>query len=416
MRLSAIAADITRQARRLVLAVEDSLDAELLASWLVSTWDAPPGALVDADSGEKVGLHVVKALERARDERSLAVLRALGAVGGETVAAAARDAADYLAAAGIAEPRWASALGSARPLRAMRMRDVVFDDVTNVIIEFSRADSDRYCIGVLVDNNLHGLAKDLILGPSLPEIREAARQSSDDALRFEHMELEEAARRCREALRRTAHTVDAPVSEHYDWEVAVAGAHLGTLPDDGSPYEAREIAPAERKAALEGFLASPEGEPFRGSDDAADLVLLAIDFCADLDGDDRPLRWSPVVVELFMTWFLPREVVREPAFFERTVPEVLAAWVRYAGRVRDLGGGDQEAAETVGALRDQMLERVNDESTWGPAKAFATAAQAAGVDLRDEAALNAFVDAYNSRLEASAVEPSDLDRNSAFFD
>jgi hypothetical protein len=130
--------------------------------------------------------------------------------------------------------------------------------------------------------------------------------------------------------------------------------------------------------------------------------MTAIDYCADyLDGEGRPLRWSPVVVELFMTWFLPGKVAREPEFFERAVPALLPAWVRHAGRVRGIPeAAVEEAAAAVAEYREEMLALVREESAWGPGKAFAMAASEAGVDLSDQAAIDAFLDEYNSRRAA----------------
>jgi hypothetical protein len=173
------------------------------------------------------------------------------------------------------------------------------------------------------------------------------------------------------------------------------------LPDDGETYEPAEISDSHRQAVLDGFLASREAEPFRDRDDLVDLATLAIDYCADyVEREGRPLRWSPVVVELFMSRFLPRKVVPERAFLERTVPEVLPAWVRYAGNAREIPGAATEEAVAIAAFRDEMLALVDDQSAWGPGKALAAAAREAGVDLTDEAALEAFIADYNARLTA----------------
>src|ERR671915_510861 len=364
--------------------------------------EIPPG-------GRRSGRAGVRALERAGDWRALAVLSAVAAVGTERLASAARTAADRLVAAGVGDPPWSDELGSMRGRCAAVVRDEVFDDAVNVLVEFERAGHDPYVVGVLIDHNLGGIAKDLLVGPTLGEYKEGMSQipegvSGTGLLCFEERGLGEAAARCGEALWRTEHTLDPPVSDDFDSQVAAVAAHLGVLPDDGETYEPAEISDSQRQAALDGFLASPEAEPFRGRDDSVDLATLAIDYCADyVEGEGRPLRWSPVVVELFMTWFLPRRVVREGAFFERTVPEVLPAWVRYAGTARGIAeAATEEAVAAIAAFRDEMLALVDDESAWGPGKALAAAAREASVDLTDEAALEAFIADYNagSRPEA----------------
>lgn len=406
-----IAADFARklasQARRSVREVENSLDAEMFASSLVSTWNLGPGALIDTDPEEEIGLRVVAALERAGDARALAALRAIEAVGSELVAPASSAAAGRLAEAGIAEPAWRDGLGAARARRALIMRDAVFDDAVNVLVEFERPAHEPYLVGLLIDHNLGGIAKDLLVGPTVAELEQSVARAPTEVtrtgeLRLEEIELAEAAARSREALWRTECTLDPPVSDDFKPQLAAVAAHLDALPDGGEIYEPAEVSDSERQAALDGFLASPEAEAFRARDELADLAMLAIDYCADyLDGEGRPLRWSPVVVELFMTWFLPRKVVREPEFFERAVPQLLPAWVRYAGRLRGIPqAAIEEAARAVPAFRDEMLALVRDGSAWGPGKALAMAAHDAGVDLSDQAALDAFADEYNSRRAA----------------
>jgi len=99
-----------------------------------------------------------------------------------------------------------------------------------------------------------------------------------------------------------------------------------------------------------------------------------------------------------MTDWLARKVTREPRFFEG-VPDVLRDWVKFAGQRRGVPAAAlREAVAAVKAFREEMLEVVNDSEAWGPAKAFAMAAQQAGVDLSDPDALGAFVERHNEEL------------------
>ena len=100
----------------------------------------------------------------------------------------------------------------------------------------------------------------------------------------------------------------------------------------------REEMPAEDRDALrDEFLASPEGRAFAPDGDEAFGVSLAIDFCVDYV-DGRPLRWSPVVVELFMADWVPSKVLADAGVFE-VLPSVLDAWVRFAGRKAGIRDG-----------------------------------------------------------------------------
>jgi hypothetical protein len=59
-----------------------------------------------------------------------------------------------------------------------------------------------------------------------------------------------------------------------------------------------------------------------------------------------------------------------------------------------------QAVQAVTQFRQEMLESINDPDAWGPAKTFAIAAQAAGVNLTDPEALNTFIEMYNHGLAA----------------
>jgi hypothetical protein len=60
---------------------------------------------------------------------------------------------------------------------------------------------------------------------------------------------------------------------------------------------------------------------------------VAIDFASDYV-DGRPLRWSPVVMKLFMFHWGPHDLVDREVFAH--VPAALDAWVRFAGRKNGL--------------------------------------------------------------------------------
>ena len=141
---------------------------------------------------------------------------------------------------------------------------------------------------------------------------------------------------------------------------AMLDARLRTLPAGFEPAEEGVVLdPEDRAALLADFLVSAEGRRWREDDDAADLVELAIDFGADYN-HGGPLRWSPVVVDIFMTSWLPDKVLRERTFFERA-PDPLCDWVRYSGRRRGVPVElVREAAGTVAKFRGTMLEAVDD--------------------------------------------------------
>ena len=380
--------------------LEEGLEAECWASELISMWRGRQ--LIDGDAEEVFLPAFIRALERKGSTKSLATLRALSAVGSESHARKARAAADRIAGRGVPEPLWAGQLGHAKPVAAELMYEEAFGDGVSVFVEFAPPDGERHTLGIYIDHNLGGLVKDAFLAGPLDEVRSklSSRAHNGVGLAVRKLEPAEARARIERALYMLDHTYDPPVDDDVRALRGLIDGRVRQLPDGFElPEDYEEMSVEERERLLAEFLASPEGQHWRGDDDAEDVVETAIWFGADYN-HGGPLRWSVVVVEIFMASWVPRKVAREPAFFER-VTEVLPDWVRYAGRVRGVPAEPlSEAVQAVERFGDEMLEAVNDPDAWGPAKTFAVAAQAAGVDLTDPDALNAFVEKFNEGLAA----------------
>ena len=380
--------------------LEDALEAECWASELISMWRGRQ--LIDGDAEEVFLPAFIGALERKGSPKSLATLRALSAVGGESHARTARAAAARLAARGVSEPPWAGQVDRAEPVACELMYEEAFDDGASVFIEFVLPGGERHTLGIYVDHNLGGLVKDAFLAGPLDEVRSnlSSRAHNGVGLALRKLDPAEARARIEAALYILDHTYDPPVDDDVGALRGLIDGRLRRLPDGFElPEDYEEMSSEERERLLAEFLASPEGQHWRGDKDAEDVVKTAIWFSADYNHGGA-LRWSVVVIEIFMTSWLPRKVTREPVFFD-LVTEVLPDWVRYAGRVRGVPAQPlSEAVQAVEQFRDEMLEAVSDPDAWGPAKTFAVAAQAAGVDLTDPDALNAFVEKYNEGLAA----------------
>ncbi|MGE4427181.1 MAG: hypothetical protein AB7G37_12080, partial [Solirubrobacteraceae bacterium] len=175
-------------------------------------------------------------------------------------------------------------------------------------------------------------------------------------------------------------------------------------PDDDDGPEA--VPDDVRRAVADAFFASDHGRawsaPAAGaSSDAIDrertaetVVRAAIDFAADETGGD-PLRWSPVVVELFMLDWLPRRVTL-PATAGPMAADIVHDWARHTAADRQIPPRAVTMLdEAVDRHRDEMSSFMADESHWGPAKTIAMRAIAEGVDAGDPDAMQAFIDRVN---------------------
>ncbi len=379
---------------------KDALEAEHWASCLLGALNV--GRIIDAEIRTRFRADLVPAVEALGSAEALATLRALSGVGVSTERDRARAAADRLAACGVREPVWASRVGAGRPVAAALQYDEAFDDGVSVIVEFDGYDDEPHTLGIYIDHNIGGLVKDVFLAGPLSDVRAklSVRAPNGVQLAVRDLELAEARARVVAALDVLDHTYDPPVDEDVSRLRALIEARVDLLPDGfqlGDAYE--DVPQADRERILGEFLASPHGKRWAGDEHAEDVAATAIDFGADYSYGG-PLRWSPVVVEIFMTSWIVRKVIREPAFFER-VSDVLPDWVAYAGSRRAVPPEAlTEAIEAAAIHRDDMLDAVGEPDAWGPAKAFAVAAQSAGVDLSDPAALDEFVYQYNEQIQA----------------
>lgn len=386
--LDGLAGSLAREAATL----GNALEAELWASGVEGTWRSRSPLEDEATAAFAEGL--VDALERRGGAGSRAGLTALAEVGSEPAGLRSAAAVKRLAEKGAAEPAWAGALGGARPTAAQLMHDEIFDDGVNVLVEFDHPDG-CHVLGVYIDHNLGVMAKDAFLGGTLEEIGAlTATRAIEDPVTLEPLALEAAAARIAVAVDMTDHTLDPPVGEDY-WSLrALIDARLRALPVGGEEPTRPEVSIDERERLVQAFRASGEGAPFATDRQALDVVSLAIDFCADYV-DGRPLRWSPVVVELFMTDWLAHKVLADRPLFER-VPEVLPGWIRHAGRLRGIPAGAIEDTVTcVDRWTEELLEAADGKSSRSPAEDFLAAAMEAGIDPSDPRELERFVKDWN---------------------
>jgi hypothetical protein len=393
-------ADMARLVVRDADSPRDALEAEQWASSVLGSLEV--GRLGDAKLTDMFRSELCAAVELIGTRKSLATLRAFGAVGTETLRAQARVAADRISGASTDEPAWVEELGTWQPARAMLMSDDEFDDGLAVIVEFAGADSSSHTLGVCVDHNLGGLVKDVYVAGPLGELRGDLRSLGSDGsfLGLRDLDLAEARARIASALDVLDHTYDPPVDPSVRALRAFIEARLALLPPGGEHQpDVSEMSMEERGGLVEDFLACAEGGRWRDDDEAKDVIATVINFGADYNYGG-PLRWSPTVVEIFMTSWLPRKVIDERSFFER-VAEVLPDWVAYAGRRCNVRRQPLDGAiSAVANCRDAMLEAIDDTGTWGPAKAFVAAAQSGGVDLSDSDAVERFTVVYNEQLGA----------------
>jgi hypothetical protein len=362
-------------------------------------WPPTPGT--DTDESELgAGGAIVQGLAAVGGPGALAALLAIGEVCEGELGLVASHEADRLARAGVARPSWAEAIEQAEIVGTAVMSEWIFEDGETIFIEARHAHHDEvHAIGIYIDHNLGGIAKDLLLADSIDSVRRVieAEPPQDGEIVLETIAEGEACERIHQAMELTDMTLDAPVGKDYAPLRAIAllrADELRSVPR-GHNREV-EMSAEEREQLLAEFLASPEGGAIEAGSDQTEVVRLAIDFCADYV-DGRPLRWSPVLVELFMADWLPRKLLAGREMFE-VVPEALEAWVRHAGCVRSIPIRAIElTVDAIPQWTTEMLSRAEEPGYGGPAKQLLLAAKLAGVQPDDRQAMETFIAGWNAR-------------------
>jgi hypothetical protein len=402
--------------------IGSALDAEAWASHLLGTFREQRHGLafpdaVEVDPALLFGEPLITRLASFSDAGSAITLAALAQLDdGELGRIAGELLTSSPAAAGA--PAWLEQIGASEIVGAAVISEATFDDAITVLLESRHPDGETMAVGVLIDHNLGGLAKDVLLAESIEQVAGAMGDYStgDEAeLELKRVEPGVAAGLIRAAIARTDMTWDPPVDDDFWPGRALALLRADQTAGVVEPPEPPELSAEERDRLRDEFLASPEGREFAPDGDEAWVASLAIDFCVGYTGGD-PLRWSPVVVELFMTDWVPRKVLATPELLA-CLPGALDAWVRFAARRR--GTPEWAANETRGSIGKwarEMVEAALDPAVGGPSKQLLLAAKAAGVDLEDEQALGTFINGWNARSELDlddvevpqAIAPDDL--------
>lgn len=375
-----------------LLRIDDPLEAESWASAMLGTFYKVPVPLSAREDLERtLWPAVVRKAEGKSNAAGLAVLEALAAVADDPLAAEAGLAARRLRAAGIAPPAWADALRSVVYEGAWMLTDV-FEDHEAYFATFRYPGRAAHLVNGLYDRALGEIIKDGFVRYSSGDIR--ASITPEPGVTVVDVEPGPMARRILDAIASGDMYLDNDWTPEFKQFRALIKARMRRLPA-APPIEPPEPPDEDtRQRLIAEFLLSlqPPGD----TDEADAIASLCLDYSCDYLGEDG-LRWSPIVIEQFMLDYLPRKVsLSLPQV--RQLPAVLRAWIRFALARRGL---DErwiaEAEEAVGVHEKQFRSAVTDADQFGPARTLANAMLTDGVDLLDQAAVDQWIEAFNSR-------------------
>ena len=190
--------------------VDSALDAEAWASHLLGTfreqrYGLPFPDAVEVDPALLFGEPLVTRLATFEDPAAAVALASIAELDdGRLGALAAELLAGSTPAAGA--PRWIEQIGDSEIVGAAVISESVFDDARTVLLESRHSDGETMAVGVLIDRNLGGLAKDVLLAESIEQVASAMGRDSagDEAeLELEQIDPGVAAGLIRAAIART---------------------------------------------------------------------------------------------------------------------------------------------------------------------------------------------------------------------
>jgi hypothetical protein len=376
---------VLRSARSQLLRAESPLAVEVWGSGLMAVWDNLPSSASGEDNSSFAEALIRHAAELGTPE-GRAVLAALAAVAPSRIATRARTAAAMLEQQGIAAPGWAAVAGTALPTEAWIGSDV-YGDQEIVIVGFaypSLPGDAGHSICVLVDHTERGVAKDAYPAAPLGQTLARWREAEGDGIGLRPASLAEVAARLADALLATDFADGEARGEGRSLAEmrALLAARLATLPPAANTG-LEELDSEGREWLVAEFLGSPEAADLLSEPAAVQVCHSLISYRCDY-GDGDPLRWSPTLAGLCLLDHFPIKVSLD-APDVALVPDVLAAWVAFAARRKNLPESAlARILDVIDSCRQDFPIAMSDTARYSPAKKAAMDLLHRGVDLTDD--------------------------------
>jgi hypothetical protein len=147
---------VLNEARQVLSHVSQPIDAELWGSDMIGALSG--GEFVGTDVMTEVARSLVPAVELKASPEALGLLRVLGAIGSPELAAAATEAAERVTAQGLADPAWATVIGSPTVGKCWHYSDVGGRQ-ESLTVSFGYG-SAEHALSVLIDHGKGGKIKD----------------------------------------------------------------------------------------------------------------------------------------------------------------------------------------------------------------------------------------------------------------
>jgi hypothetical protein len=187
---------VLSEAHEVLSHIHEPVDAELWGSDMI-------GALCAGGDETRVMAELAASLVPAAEEtatpEALALLRIFGAIGSPELAATATAAAERVAALGVTEPEWATAIGSPTVGECWHYGDIGGRQ-ESVTITFGYGESE-HALSVLIDHGNGGRIKDVWVGEAAGLLDKTWLAAENDPLvEFEEIDATDARGRLERAI------------------------------------------------------------------------------------------------------------------------------------------------------------------------------------------------------------------------
>jgi hypothetical protein len=296
----------------------------------------------DPEYGEKfIATVLVDGAVRRNTPDAAALLRLLMVLGTpETRRAASRALAD-LTGAGLYPPEWVTEIGKVTPGRAWRRYDV-FGDNEAIAVTFGYGEAEH---GIIVQVDLGGTPVATAAGVSsnadrlIEAITSSGTGEDDQFDRFEQISLAEARRRTLTPLDRCNDEPDPGLSADTLAFLPIVRSRVRRLPADDAGHSgpARVFTAADRAAAVDEFMKSPEAAEVVAADEESTRFWAEVltGYSGRVPGLS-PLQVGPRTLVHLLLGHVPSTFVLSAAQRGHLEPAV-TAWLRWSASQRELG-------------------------------------------------------------------------------
>jgi hypothetical protein len=312
------------------LAAGDLLAAELETATLMAV-PLLAGGLDTFECENFVASVVVDLASDRPNPDGAAFLRLLISLGSPVVKRAAIQALATLTDDGIYPPEWAAPIGKAVPGEAWRAYDV-FGDFEVIVVTFGYGDTEH---AILVQVDLTGLPVTLMLAVAQDAagLIKAIQVEDGPFDRVEQIHLAQARRHIEAPLARCDEDLDPELSVHTIAYLPVARSRARRLPADAPP--ARTFTAADRAAAVDDFMSSPQAAQAGGTAEAAGAAGSVRFWAEILTGyssrvsGESPTQVGPHRLSVIFLAHVPTTFTVSAAQRDQLEPAV-TAWIRWA--------------------------------------------------------------------------------------